>query len=272
MLFYHETQNEQIHLDKEPLLNEYKCARKTKSSPTKSQEDSDSDYQIINDISVYIDEYYLSKLDVMSVDNSENIKDLNNNVTLQSPLITYSHETEIGQNLLGIFVISFDTKLGNVIEWQIPDRGKLNLDGVEFKAMASGLHLVQNDFVYFCKNDMYGLAAFESIRIDDSEQRNVRMKSVGLVAKSYTFLKKYVVFLKNQVRNQLEEPGNYDILVSLWNKKKVLSIAEFDERSYEFPRQEEHDHSLIDKIFNKRLVIYKVKLTFFLMEFRRKKS
>ena len=66
-----------LHLDKEPLLNEYKCARKTKSSPTKSQEDSDSDYQIINDISIYIDEYYLSKLDVMSVDNSENIKDLN---------------------------------------------------------------------------------------------------------------------------------------------------------------------------------------------------
>jgi hypothetical protein len=53
---------------------------------------------------------------------------------------------------------------------------------------------------YFCKDNMYGLAAFESLRVENSEERNVRMKSVGLVAKSYKFLKRFVTYLRNQVR------------------------------------------------------------------------
>ena len=52
---------------------------------------------------------------------------------------------EIRENLIGIFVVSFDTRQGNVIEWQIPEN--LNLEHVEFKAMASGLHLVKKDLV-----------------------------------------------------------------------------------------------------------------------------
>lgn len=47
--------------------------------------------------------------------------------------------------LCGIFLIAFDTKLGNTIEWQLPDN--LNLKSIEFKAMASGLHLMKNDFM-----------------------------------------------------------------------------------------------------------------------------
>lgn len=47
---------------------------------------------------------------------------------------------------------------------------------------------------------MYGLAAFESIRIENKDERNIRMKSVGLIAKSFKFLKRFVVYLKNQVR------------------------------------------------------------------------
>lgn len=47
---------------------------------------------------------------------------------------------------------------------------------------------------------MFGLAAFESIRVDNKEERNIRMKSVGMIAKSYKFLKRFVVYLKNQAR------------------------------------------------------------------------
>lgn len=53
---------------------------------------------------------------------------------------------DIKENLLGIFVVSFDTRLGNIIEWQIPT--DLNLKNIEFKAMASGLHLTTNDYLY----------------------------------------------------------------------------------------------------------------------------
>ena len=109
---------------------------------------------------------------------------------------------------------------------------------------------------------MYGLAAFESIRIENTEERNIRMKSVGIMAKSYKFLRKYVTFLKNQVKRLLVEPGNYESLVSLWYEKKVMDKSDFD--SYESSHTiasksvDLNESSLIDKIFSKRANIYKV--------------
>jgi len=35
---------------------------------------------------------------------------------------------------------------GNVIEWCIPE--DIDLEGIEFKAMASGSHTLKTDFVY----------------------------------------------------------------------------------------------------------------------------
>ena len=35
---------------------------------------------------------------------------------------------------------------GNVVEWCLPE--DINLEGVEFKAMASGSHTLVKDFVY----------------------------------------------------------------------------------------------------------------------------
>ncbi len=34
---------------------------------------------------------------------------------------------------------------GNVVEWRLPE--DIDLDGIEFKAMASGSHKLRNDFV-----------------------------------------------------------------------------------------------------------------------------
>lgn len=59
--------------------------------------------------------------------------------------ISSSLSHEIKNNLLGVFVVAFDTRHGNTIEWQAPKN--LNLDQVEFKAMASGFHLMQRDLV-----------------------------------------------------------------------------------------------------------------------------
>lgn len=107
---------------------------------------------------------------------------------------------------------------------------------------------------------MFGLAAFQSIRIENTEERNIRMKSVGIMAKSYKFLRKYVTFLKNQVRRLLDEPGNYESLISLWNEKKILNKSEFE--SFEFANLPKgidlNETSLIDKIFSKRSNIFKV--------------
>jgi len=39
-----------------------------------------------------------------------------------------------------------DCLSGNVIEWRMPE--DVDLEGVEFKAMASGSHTLKTDFVY----------------------------------------------------------------------------------------------------------------------------
>ncbi len=66
--------------------------------------------------------------------------------SINRDLQSRQQHADISENLLGIFVVSFDTKLGNIVEWQIPE--SLNLERIEFKAMASGFHLIQNDVVY----------------------------------------------------------------------------------------------------------------------------
>ena len=82
------------------------------------------------------------------------------------------------------------------------------------------------------------------------------------MAKSYKFLRKYVTFLKNQVKHLLDEPGNYESLISLWNEKKVLDKADFDTFEYVIPNMSKNNDinetSLIDKIFSKRSNIFKV--------------
>jgi hypothetical protein len=50
--------------------------------------------------------------------------------------------------LYGVFVIAFDTRLGNIIEWQISDND-FNFSRIEFKAMPSGVHMMKDDLMYF---------------------------------------------------------------------------------------------------------------------------
>ena len=51
---------------------------------------------------------------------------------------------------------------------------------------------------------MYGLAVFQNFRNDLVEERNCRMKSIGVMTKSFKSLRKYLPFLRNQVRYNLK--------------------------------------------------------------------
>ena len=116
---------------------------------------------------------------------------------------------------------------------------------------------------------MYGLAAFESIKVDSVEERNIRMKSLGIMAKSFKFLKRYENFLKCQVKRLLESPGDYDELKMLWNKKlhdershTIQNCNELEEndasasfrskRSQMINNTQSNDSSFIERIFSKR--------------------
>ena len=55
-------------------------------------------------------------------------------------------------------------------------------------------------FRYFRKDSMYGLSCFENMPVESEIERGARMKSVGIVATSYTLLYRHIQFLENQVR------------------------------------------------------------------------
>ncbi|CAH1778688.1 unnamed protein product [Owenia fusiformis] len=122
-------------------------------------------------------------------------------------------------HVVAVFVVAFDTKAGNVVEWCLPEDA--NLEGVEFKAMSSGSHTQMSDFVYFRKDSLFGLACFENMRVESEIERGARMKSVGILATSYTLLYRHMQFLESQVRHQLETPGTYSQLEAFYEDKKA---------------------------------------------------
>ncbi|XP_071785240.1 DENN domain-containing protein 11-like [Asterias amurensis] len=122
------------------------------------------------------------------------------------------------ENIVAIFVVAFDTRSGNIVEWAQPD--DIDLEGVEFKAMASGSHTVLSDFIYFRKDNYFGLSCFQNMHVDSEAERGARMKSVGILSTSYTALYKHMQFLENQVRHQLEIPGRYGQLLAFYNDRK----------------------------------------------------
>ncbi|ELW68858.1 Protein LCHN [Tupaia chinensis] len=110
-----------------------------------------------------------------------------------------------------------------MVEWCLPQ--DIDLEGVEFKSMASGSHKIQSDFIYFRKGPFFGLACFANMPVESELERGARMKSVGILSPSYTLLYRYMHFLENQVRHQLEVPGHYSHLAAFYEDKKGVLHA-----------------------------------------------
>nr|XP_057942836.1 DENN domain-containing protein 11-like [Doryrhamphus excisus]XP_057942837.1 DENN domain-containing protein 11-like [Doryrhamphus excisus]XP_057942838.1 DENN domain-containing protein 11-like [Doryrhamphus excisus]XP_057942839.1 DENN domain-containing protein 11-like [Doryrhamphus excisus]XP_057942840.1 DENN domain-containing protein 11-like [Doryrhamphus excisus]XP_057942841.1 DENN domain-containing protein 11-like [Doryrhamphus excisus]XP_057942842.1 DENN domain-containing protein 11-like len=136
------------------------------------------------------------------------------------PDVTGRDQWEEKDQIVAVFVVTFNTRSGNMVEWSLPH--DINLDGVEFKAMASGSHRITNDFIYFRKGCYFGLACFANMPVDNELERGARMKSVGILSPSYTLLYRYMHFLENQVRLQLKNPGQYSPLEAFYEDKKAI--------------------------------------------------
>ncbi|XP_060552703.1 DENN domain-containing protein 11-like [Ruditapes philippinarum] len=143
---------------------------------------------------------------------------------------TVSTPSEIEPDVVvAIFVVAFDTRSGNMVEWSMPEDA--DLDGIEFKAMVSGSHTQLKDFVYFKKDSLYGLACFENMPVDSEIERGARMKSVGILATSYTLLYRHLQFLETQVRHQLETPGKYTQLQAFYEDKTTAALLALQKQS-----------------------------------------
>ncbi|XP_035476279.2 DENN domain-containing protein 11-like [Scophthalmus maximus] len=137
-------------------------------------------------------------------------------VSLEDRMVKWEETDQI----VSVFVVTFNTRSGNMLEWCLPK--DMDLDGVEFKAIASGSHRVTTDFIYFRKGCYFGLACFANMAVESKVERGARMKSVGILSPSYTLLYRYMSFLEHQVRLQLQSPGHYSPLEAFYEDKRAL--------------------------------------------------
>ncbi|KAI9675717.1 MAG: hypothetical protein M1817_001084 [Caeruleum heppii] len=83
--------------------------------------------------------------------------------------------------IAALFVSYFDTRAGYTLGWHRAISG-VELEGVvEYKALPSGLHNVQEDLVYFIHDRHAGVSAFVS-RAAGEEDRHAVMMAVGILA------------------------------------------------------------------------------------------
>lgn len=137
-------------------------------------------------------------------------------VDLEDSMVKWEEKDQI----VSVFVVTFNTRTGNMLEWCLPK--DMDLDGVEFKAIASGSHRVSTDFIYFRKGSYFGLACFANMAVESTVERGARMKSVGILSPSYTLLYRYMSFLEHQVRLQLQTPGHYSPLEAFYEDKRAV--------------------------------------------------
>ncbi|XP_034434804.1 DENN domain-containing protein 11-like [Hippoglossus hippoglossus] len=137
-------------------------------------------------------------------------------LSLEDRMVKWEEKDQI----VSVFVVAFNTRSGNMLEWCLPK--DMDLEGVEFKAIASGSHRVTTDFIYFRKGHYFGLACFANMAVESTVERGARMKSVGILSPSYTLLYRYMSFLEHQVRLQLQTPGHYSPLEAFYEDKRAL--------------------------------------------------
>ncbi|KAF9970164.1 hypothetical protein BGZ73_007214 [Actinomortierella ambigua] len=128
-----------------------------------------------------------------------------------------------------IFVVRFDTKRGNVLEWTSDNEE--DLSGIEFSAMPSGLHNVSSDVIYFRHREYVGVAAYVSVAIDSVADRGALMAAVGVLIKPCADsgrcgqVWRHVEFLQSQAKNYVSVGADTSALEEYWQKNKAMTEA-----------------------------------------------
>ncbi|XP_042238020.1 DENN domain-containing protein 11-like [Homarus americanus] len=150
----------------------------------------------------------------------------------QTPPSTINHGTNNitpytpPTDVISIFVVTFDSKEGNVLEWYMPQ--ELALEGIEFRALISGAHTITSDFIFFRQGDYYGVACYEKLTIISDVERGARMKSIGVIVSNYYAIHQHLEYLAQQVRNMVVKPGDYSGLEEYYLSRKASIPSSWD--------------------------------------------
>ncbi|EMC92400.1 hypothetical protein BAUCODRAFT_126384 [Baudoinia panamericana UAMH 10762] len=129
-----------------------------------------------------------------------------------------------------LFLAVFDQRVGYTLAWKRTVPSDLDLSGVEYHSLPSGLHGVQSDVVYFIHDGQYAaVSAFAQEKADETH-RNARFCAVGaLVPLSYGKLGRswlYAPELRRLAREYLSNPNDMRSLELFWTKHKQGSKSD----------------------------------------------
>ncbi|KAF9074596.1 hypothetical protein BDP27DRAFT_1416010 [Rhodocollybia butyracea] len=136
-------------------------------------------------------------------------------------------------DLVAIFHASFHPTRGNVIDWSLKSSEDVNLDNLEFNALPSGLHLVEQDIIYFSKDGHQGVCAFRRVKSTEQGHRGFRLSSLGvLLAKSPRPKPwRHVAALKN-------------LMVMLYARMELTDTLQPSETDWEATREYFDEHKM----------------------------
>ncbi|KAK5166565.1 uncharacterized protein LTR77_008108 [Saxophila tyrrhenica] len=124
--------------------------------------------------------------------------------------------------LAALFLIRFDQKVGYTIAWKRSVEG-LDLDGVEYQCLPSGLHGVKEDLVYFFHGSHAGVSAFVQGEADESH-RHANFMAVGaLVPLSYGRLGKswlHAAGLRRLAHEAVQDADDTKALELYWQQNE----------------------------------------------------
>ncbi|KAI8093918.1 uncharacterized protein BX664DRAFT_330963 [Halteromyces radiatus] len=106
----------------------------------------------------------------------------------------------VPNNIIAIFLVRFHVHRGNELVWQYPF--DVDLQGVEYQAICSGLHAVDKDIIYFSRQNGFGVGVFRKQVIE--QDRGANMQAIGILtappAHGQPFeLWQHISFLENQL-------------------------------------------------------------------------
>ncbi|KAL5638989.1 hypothetical protein ACGC1H_003384 [Rhizoctonia solani] len=88
---------------------------------------------------------------------------------------------EAPKDVVALFHSAFHPTRGNIVDFALKVREDVNLDGVEFSSLPSGLHLVDQDVIHFTQDGLCGIAVFRRRRTKENGLRGVRLGAVGVL-------------------------------------------------------------------------------------------
>ncbi|KZT57990.1 hypothetical protein CALCODRAFT_517068 [Calocera cornea HHB12733] len=138
------------------------------------------------------------------------------------------------RDLCAVFKTSFHPTKGNVVDWSVTASDDISLDGVEFSTLPSGLHVVDEDVIYFTKGSREGVCVFRRVKTDEAGQRGFKLGALGVLLEESTRPRPWLHVESLRKLVDLQQDGiNTKSLSDYFSTYQMVPGTEVDEEDLE---------------------------------------